>query len=154
MMRYGLRAWGIASVAVMALMAWQATAWGVPLDKDGDIKLGVRTYVNARIQSEHTDRNVVYEPTNNTPNAPLNNTSNAPVKVQESQTFPYSPPGHLRQNRFYIEAELDHDLDRLAKSFGPLPFDLELPAGRSLHILTFDLPDPHLASLHPLHRRH
>jgi len=95
------------------------------------MKLGVRTYVNARIQTEHTDRNVVYAPT--IPGAPISNgqpgqpPQNLPVKVQESQTFPYSPPGHLRQNRFYIEAELDHDLNRLRKSFGPLPLLEDLP---------------------------
>jgi len=131
MMRYGLRAWGIACVTVMAIGAWQSAAWGVSLDKEGTMKLGLRTYVNARIQMEHTDRNVVYEPT--LPGQPISNglpgqpPQNLPLKVQESQTFPYSPPGHLRQNRFYVEAEWDHDLDSLMKSFGPLPLLADLP---------------------------
>jgi hypothetical protein len=111
----------------MAFIAWQPSAWGVPLDKDGTMKLGVRTYVNARIQTEHTDRTVFFEKTNQL-QAPSNAT-NPPLKVLESQTFPYSPPGHLRQNRFYIEAEWDHDVTKLMKSFGPLPMLEDLPFG-------------------------
>src|SRR6185436_18687633 len=38
-----------------------------------------------------------------------------------SRTFPYSPAGHLRQNRFFAEVELKHDLSRMQKEgFGPL----------------------------------
>jgi hypothetical protein len=38
-------------------------------------------------------------------------------------TFPHSDGGHLRQNRFYIEAELNYDADRLLKE-GVGPFSL------------------------------
>ena len=100
---YGLSARGMAGfVAAVALLGWSGAARAVPLDKDGDIKLGVRSYVNARIQTEHTDRNMVFEPTD--PSRPISNADNPPLEVQESQTFPYSPPGNLRQNRLFIEA--------------------------------------------------
>lgn len=131
MMRYGLRAWGIAGVAAVACVAWQSAAWGVNLDKDGSMRLGVRAYVNARIQAEHTDRTVEFSKAN--PNGPANNVAspgmpaNLPVKTLESQTFPYSPPGHLRQNRMFIEAEFEHDLTGLMKTFGPLPLLENLP---------------------------
>jgi len=125
MMRYGLRAWAMVCVAALVISAWHSAAWAVALDKEGTIRLGVRTYVNARIQAEHTDRTVFYEKTN--PGAPASNATNQPVKVLESQTFPYSPPGHLRQNRFFIEAELDHDITKLMKTFGPLPLLNDLP---------------------------
>lgn len=129
--QFGWKATRVAGLAIGASLAWRSSARAVPLDKDGDIKLGLRTYVNARIQTEHTDRNFVFEPTDR--NQPISNgqpgqpPQNLPLEVQESQTFPYSPPGHLRQNRFYIEAELDHNLDRLRKSFGPLPLLNDLP---------------------------
>ncbi len=38
-------------------------------------------------------------------------------------TFPYPAAGHPRQNRFFLEAELTHTLDRLVKE-GVGPFNL------------------------------
>jgi hypothetical protein len=43
-------------------------------------------------------------------------------------TFPVSPAGHLRQQRSYVEAELDHNLSRLLQEgFGPLTLLNDLP---------------------------
>lgn len=101
---------GFVSVVGLSLIAMGMPVQAVPLDKDGDIRLGVRTYVNARVGTENTDRYGVG------------------TGDRESQTFPYSPSGHLRQNRFFIEAELDHDLSRLAKEgVGPLELLHHLP---------------------------
>jgi hypothetical protein len=49
-------------------------------------------------------------------------------QVYRSLTFPVSAAGHLRQNRFYVEAELDHNLSRLLEQgFGPLALLDDLP---------------------------
>jgi hypothetical protein len=98
-------------------------AHGVSLDDTGSIKLGVRTYTAARIGTQVTDHQICdgIGPTSKC--SPQNATNPAdPTQGQSlrSLTFPVSSTGHLRQNRFYIEAELDHDLQRLlADGFGP-----------------------------------
>ncbi|MBI4516401.1 MAG: hypothetical protein HY699_11370 [Deltaproteobacteria bacterium] len=108
------------ALASFALAGFAGRVHARALDKDGDIKLGVRTYVNARIGTERTDREMVLlDPEN-----PKDRTSWAVT----SETFPLSEAGHLRQNRFYLEAELGHDLSRLLKEgFGPLELLNHLP---------------------------
>jgi uncharacterized protein DUF1302 len=114
MERPGLRAWAALCVVAVCLVLWRLPCRAVPLDKDGDIKLGVRTYVNARIGTEDTDRTLLFNSAGN--------------QILKSNTFPYSPAGHLRQNRYFVEAELDHDIERLVKDgVGPLQLFNVLP---------------------------
>jgi hypothetical protein len=85
----------------------------VNLDKEGDIKLGLRTYVNARVGTENTHQGV-----------PLDNDRS----VATSATWPESKAGHLRQNRYFVEAEYHHDIDSLVKrGVGPLSLLNNLP---------------------------
>jgi hypothetical protein len=103
--------WGAVGMAVVSLVAWRTPLGAVPLDKEGDIRLGVRTYANTRIGTQNTDQ---------TPDF-----ATAPIR---SRTFPFSAAGHLRQNRYFIEAELKHDIDRLVEDgIGPLALFNLLP---------------------------
>lgn len=105
---------GLVSLVSASLSLLPYRAQGVNLDKDGEIKLGVRTYGNARIGVEKTDKSIIIDRAGRT--------------LSDSQTFPLSSPGHLRQNRYYIEAEMDHDLERLTKEgFGPFGLLNNLP---------------------------
>jgi len=89
----------------------------VSLDKDSTMKLGVRTYVNARIGTEHTDQSVSRQ-------GPLPTSATSRVM----RTFPVSGAMHLRQNRFFMEAEFDHELGQLVSNgFGPLALLNNLP---------------------------
>src|SRR5689334_18067299 len=109
MLRLGVRVWGFAFLASLCLLAGGHRANAVSLDKDGTMKLGVRTYVNTRIGTEATDEGSI----------PLAGGSST-AKAYDTRTFPSSGAGHIRQNRFFMEAEFDHDLDPLRKSgFGP-----------------------------------
>jgi hypothetical protein len=104
---------------VIAAIALPPAAFAASLDQAGEIKLGVRTYVNARIGTEATDGRFDYLRAANGTIA--RNSDGFPIIAERTQTFPYSPAGHLRQNRFFAEVELKHDLDRLLKQgFGPL----------------------------------
>jgi len=112
--RSGLRVWAVWGVAAACLVLWRIPCGAVPLDKEGDIKLGVRTYVNARIGTNQTDQTGSYTP--------------GTVDFIRSRTFPNSASGHLRQNRYFVEAELDHDVSRLVKEgVGPLALINLLP---------------------------
>lgn len=103
----GWRALGIVCFVTILAAGLQPTAHAVSLDKTGDIKLGVRSYTAVRIGSEHTDDN---------------STSAA------TETFPSSAAGHLRQHRYFVEAEWDHNLKRLIdEGFGPLELLNHLP---------------------------
>ncbi|MBI1818631.1 MAG: hypothetical protein HYR72_26915 [Deltaproteobacteria bacterium] len=99
---------------VCTLIGLPTRTQAVSLDKDGDLKLGVRTYVNARVGTQDTSKSVI-------------------PGVATTETFPFSASGHVRQNRAYIEAELDHDLSRLVKE-GVGPFEM-------LHYLPFTIRD-------------
>lgn len=120
MVRSGLRVWGIVCSVGVALTVWQAPAQAVPLDKDGEIKLGVRTYVNARIGTENTHQGALLG---------VPNTNPLVLGTQAtSATWPKSNAGHLRQNRFFVEAELKHSLNRLLRQgTGPLSLLNDLP---------------------------
>jgi hypothetical protein len=114
---HGQRIWGVVCFVAVALLVWRIQAGAISLDNDGDIKLGVRTYVNARVGTEDTNSNEVRVPA-----------ANGSTLISDSRTFPFSAAGHLRQNRAYIEAELDHDLSRLIKEdVGPLHLLNTLP---------------------------
>ena len=118
MMRFGLRETGIACVVALSIIAcWRPAAWGYYLDKEDTIKFGLRSYVNARIGTEQMGSLIVPDS--------LTNPQNVTVK---SNSFPQSPAGHLRQNRFFIDAELEHDVTRLIREgFGPLQLLNDLP---------------------------
>jgi hypothetical protein len=98
------------------------------------MKLGVRTYVNARIGTESTDStydnvgDVVRALPDGDPQKQALQGIDQTLAYRKSRTFPYSPAGHLRQNRFFAEVELKHDLSRLQKEgFGPLALLNQLP---------------------------
>jgi hypothetical protein len=121
MRRIGLRLWPAACVVILSLAVCSKQSWAAALDKEGDIKLGVRAYVNARVGTEDTHDGY---PQCNTSRCTAKSAVNYPL----TGTFPHSDAGHLRQNRFYIEAEFHHDLDRLVKEgFGPLSLLNDLP---------------------------
>jgi len=104
------------------LLAAAYRADAITLDRDGDLKLGARTYVNARIGTERTH---LSEPQ---ANDGTKLTGNKTPGVRSMATYPYSPAGHLRQNRFFLEVELNHKLDRLwREGFGPLELLNRLP---------------------------
>lgn len=109
MARIGRLGIGVMAVA-LALGSQPATA--VYLDQGREIRLGLRTYVGARIGVQDTTRREFS----------LN--SDDPSKTSKAamtETFPYSPSGHLRQNRAFAEVDFEHDLERLARNgFGPL----------------------------------
>jgi hypothetical protein len=109
MMQRKLAVCGFVFFVCATLTGLPTRTQAVSLDKDGDLKLGVRTYVNARIGTQDTNKSVI-------------------PGVASTETFPFSASGHVRQNRAYIEAELDHDLDRLVKErVGPFEMLSYLP---------------------------
>ena len=102
-------------VLLVLLTAALATrAHGAALDQEGDIKLGVRAYTAARVGTQDTDIQLIEQ---------------APGRItQRSLTFPVSATGHLRQSRSFVEATLEHNLDRLLQQgFGPLVLLQDLP---------------------------
>lgn len=106
-------------LCALTVVCLQLPAFGVTLDQNGEIKLGSRVYTAARIGTEDTDSGDIDE---------------------SAQTFPYSPAGHLRQHRTFIEAEFDHNLMGLAeRGFAPLAFlkDLPIPVTRLKYHLTY-----------------
>jgi hypothetical protein len=101
-------------LVVLVAGALAPRADGAALDEAGDIKLGVRVYNAARVATQDTDIQLIQQ---------------APGRItQRSLTFPVSAAGHLRQSRSFVEATLDHDLERLLKQgFGPLALLQDLP---------------------------
>ncbi len=121
--------WGLWSVAASLLGV--SIANGAAIDERGEINLGVRAYTAARIGTQDTD--VQFCNPSPTGNGKVCGGSNgalgvdAPV-VRKSLTFPVSPAGHLRQQRTYVEAEMDHNITRLLnEGFGPLALLNDLP---------------------------
>jgi hypothetical protein len=125
MRRFGSIELGIVTFAVSLLGSAPTSA--VFLDEGREIRLGLRTYVGARIGTQDTtlrDFTVSAAP-------------DAPRRAAESLTFPYSASGHLRQNRFFAEVDLEHDVLGLVKSgFGPLALFRKVP---DLHRLQYHL---------------
>ena len=101
-----------------------------PLDEKGEISLGVRAYTAARVATENTDVEICYGEGNNFKCGGSNGLPPTPLQRQtlRSLTFPVSAAGHLRHNRFYVEAELEHNLQRLvSEGFGPFALLNDLP---------------------------
>ncbi len=120
MLRVGRRVWGFAFLVSLSVLVGQKQSGAVSLDKDGTMKLGMRSYVNARVGTERTDETAVF--------ATDDMGRPTTTKLLDNRTFPSSGAGHLRQNRFFIEAEFDHDLGALRKQgFGPLALLDSLP---------------------------
>ena len=114
-----------AALGAVALVTVPPAA-ALTLDDNDDISLGVRAYVNARIATESTDRS--YTLRLRPDGSAATNSNGFPIVARRSQTFPHSPAGHIRQNRFFVEAEWKHKLDRLVKKgVGPLWLLNELP---------------------------
>lgn len=85
----------------------------ISLDENGDIKFGARTSVNARVGTENTHDGIL----------PVGTGGQTVVG-----TFPHSDGGNLRQNRLFLELEINHDLDRLVqRGVGPLTLLTALP---------------------------
>jgi len=119
MARRGLRNWGSASFVAMVVALLAGDGNAASLDRNGEISLGMRTYANARIGTE---------PTGEEFEKSVFGASAEERISRKSKTFPYSPAGHLRQNRFFLELEWKHSLSRLQKEgMGPLAILNELP---------------------------
>ncbi len=109
MMKAGQSVTGLRlACTILLLVAPVATVRAISLDKEDSIKLSMRAYTNVRLGTEATDKLV--------------------NSIQDSQTFPYSPGGHVRQQRSLIDIEFDHNLKPLiARGTGPFRFLDSLP---------------------------
>jgi hypothetical protein len=120
--RFRLGVSGAAIVTAGLVLTCRLPCHAIALDKEGDIKLGVRTYSNVRIGTEDTDSTERFVNIAGPGQPPRF------VTGLTNATFPFSAGGHMRQNRYFIEAELDHSLDALLeKGTGPLALMNELP---------------------------
>jgi hypothetical protein len=112
---------GICVLGAGAVVWIAASAGAAPLDANGDLTLGARTYTAARVGTQNTDISIT-ETGNDVGTPPQ------PQQSYRSLTFPVSAAGHLRQSRFFAEVELRHKLDRLIHDgFGPLGLLDDLP---------------------------
>jgi hypothetical protein len=133
MTRHALRGGGIVCLIVAACAGTASLARAASLDEDGEIRLGVRAYTGLRIGSEDTDKNIQFA-TNQDGSIVVDQRRDGtlsfgvPRQSIRSLTFPVSSAGHVRQHRYFVEAELDHDLTRLYKEgFGPFALFNRLP---------------------------
>ena len=114
---------------------------GAAIDEKGEINLGVRAYTAARIGTQNTDATICNLVGGKVVCGGSNGAAPPPARiVKKSYTFPVSAAGHLRQQRSYIEAELDHNLSRLLnEGFGPLTLlnDTPLKFKRFKYHLTY-----------------
>jgi len=78
--------------AMLCSLVVSRPAGAVVMDDRGEMRLGLRAYTSVRIGTEQIGGK----------DNPL--------------AFPDSAPGHVRQNRFFLELKLDHDVRRLAKT--------------------------------------
>jgi hypothetical protein len=83
---------GAPGALTLLLLLRPPAADAIQLDDRGEIRLGLRTYSAVRVGTEREGG----------PKNPL--------------SFPISPAGHVRQNRFFLSIKLDHDIKRLATS--------------------------------------
>jgi len=111
---------GFAGLLLTCLLAGVAPVWAASLDQDGEISLGLRAYMSARIQAEDTDGYIFKE-----------SADERSGQLFRSLTFPSSQAGTLRQARYFMEVEWKHNIQRLYnEGFGPfallklLPFEL------------------------------
>src|SRR5262245_29632296 len=77
-------------LAVIAMVAASRPAWPISLDDRGEAKLSMRAYTAVRVGTQR-----------------MGGTDN-PL------TFPGSELGHVRQSRYFLQLDFDHDLTRLA----------------------------------------
>jgi hypothetical protein len=113
-------------LATGLVLGMARTVYGAALDENGEITLGVRAYTAARVGSQDTDISII------------DGTALHNRQTFRSLTFPVSAAGHLRQNRFFVEAELKQRLDRLIQQgFGPLALLNDLPF--TLRNVSYDL---------------
>ena len=133
MARRAVRTWGqVCLLSALATLSAVGKVRGAALDEQGDIKLGVRAYAAARVGTEDTDATICnLVPGSSTPVCGGSNGAGPSPQLRQtyrSLTFPVSAAGHLRQQRNYVEAELDHNLSRLLEQgFGPLALLNDLP---------------------------
>jgi hypothetical protein len=87
----------LASIVLTTLVVGTVpTARAIPLDDRGEIKLGLRAYTAVRIGTEKLGG------------------SDDPL------SYPSSPAGHVRQHRYFLQLDFDHDVSRLAQEgWGP-----------------------------------
>lgn len=111
---------GIFCLTLIGLALSGAPANAANLDTKGEITLGLRAYASTRIQTEDTDRVIFKE-------GPEENAG----QFYRSLTFPISKAGQMRQARYFLELQFQHDIQRLyEQGFGPLgllkalPFDI------------------------------
>jgi hypothetical protein len=135
---------GIAALGAGAVLSLAIRARAASLDTEGDISLGIRAYTAARIGTENTDITICNFNGPRNPevcggsNGGLPSLGGDHPQTFRTMTFPVSAAGHLRQSRFFVEAELKHNLDRLLKEgFGPLALVNNLPF--SLRNVGYDL---------------
>jgi hypothetical protein len=80
---------------VLAVAALARNAAAFPLDESGDMKLGLRAYTAVRVGTEK-------------------------IGGEDMLNYPGSPPGHVRQHRYFLQLDFDHELTRIAHSgWGP-----------------------------------
>jgi hypothetical protein len=97
-MMKSIRRHSILALLVLTVLVAGTTrvARALPLDDRGEIKLGLRAYTAVRIGTERLGGDP----------DPLN--------------YPSSPAGHVRQHRYFLQLDFDHDLTRLAQEgWGP-----------------------------------
>jgi hypothetical protein len=123
------------------LLSLVGIAHGAALDEKGEINLGVRAYTAARIGTQDTDAKFCNLVGGKVRCGGSNGVLPPPARiVKKSYTFPVSSAGHMRQQRSYVEAELDHNLSRLLnQGFGPLTLlnDTPLKFKRFKYHLTY-----------------
>ena len=92
--RQTMRPWLVLAATVIVMGPRPARS--IPLDDRGELKLAMRLYTAVRIGTEKIGGNT----------DPLN--------------YPSSPAGHVRQNRYFLQLDFDHDMSRIAhESWGP-----------------------------------
>ncbi len=125
MRRIGSIELGIVTFAVVSLLRSAPTS-AVFLDEGHEIRLGLRTYAGARIGTQDTTFRKFDVNSDSKPDPMTGQTP--PLRPAESMTFPYSASGHLRQNRFFAEVDLEHDvMSMVDRGFGPLGLLRKLP---------------------------
>ena len=95
-MTTAIRRHSIIAGAMLVALACARFASALPLDDRGEIKLGMRAYTAVRVGTQ-----AIGDSDN-----PLN--------------WPNSGAGHVRQHRYFLQLDFDHDLTRLAQTgWGP-----------------------------------
>lgn len=131
MARRGLRNWGAASLVGGCVALFASDGNAASLDRNGEISLGVRAYASARIATQDTDEDF---------DTAVYGNSTEPRISRKTKTFPYVPAGNMRQNRFFLELEWKHNLNRLQReNFGPLAMLNELPPSVRVRNLRYSI---------------